>query len=235
MNPIIGAGLIAAGGDILGGLLGSDSSARQAQLDRRFQARMSRTAVQRRVGDLKAAGLNPMLAYMPGSGSPASVASTPGGSRALGGDFGRPGSSAVSAYQTAKMIESQKANLDADTALKSSTAVKTATEAKILGHQEPFSAKTAEYNRDKLGFEVAHIQEEIESLRKSQSLQEIEINDVKPLAIAAQKLKNAAMKFGLSEQEATSKMWEELEGMGKGFQYLLPFLRILLGRGVYQD
>lgn len=53
-------------------------NAEQARLDREWQERMSSTAYQRMVGDLKKAGLNPILAYTNGP------ASTPGGSSASG-------------------------------------------------------------------------------------------------------------------------------------------------------
>lgn len=63
----------------------------QALADRNFQERMSNTAYQRAVEDMRKAGLNPILAYAQGG------ASTPGGSGATitGASMGMPASSAL--------------------------------------------------------------------------------------------------------------------------------------------
>jgi len=110
------AGAAFSGGlSYLGGEQANNASAHQAFLNRDFQERMSRTAHQREVADLRRAGLNPILSGTGGAG-----ASTPSGSMATQSDVITPAVSSAMALrrqnQELKNMKAQErvAKLDAD-------------------------------------------------------------------------------------------------------------------------
>lgn len=87
----LGSGLLG----LLGGERANRASAREAQRNRDFQERMSNTAHQRQVADMRAAGLNPILSVTKGG------ASTPSGAMAKQGDSLAP--AIASAFQARRL------------------------------------------------------------------------------------------------------------------------------------
>jgi len=107
--PLVAAG-IAAAGSIAGGLFSANSAKKAAQAQMDFQERMSNTAHQREVADLRAAGLNPVLSAKLGG------ASSPGGAMPNVYDFSQVAPQAVSTALAVQRNSAEVDKLQADTA-----------------------------------------------------------------------------------------------------------------------
>ena len=215
LDPIIGGALIGGAMDIFGGLLGSNSAAKEARKDRQFQMEMANTAVQRRVADLKKSGLNPMLAFM-GSGTSGLAAGNPPGANAasavgaaLSGGFSGAGSKAAQAL----MLKAQISNLEATSAQSAANARKANAEAGLIETTAPTTAATASQNLvnleaqlSKLGAEIARIAQETQL-----SAEQLRHNKVvNPLLEHAQSLVNEAKRLGLTRSRAEAVIFDQV-------------------------
>lgn len=210
MDPITGAALIGVGGNLLGGLMGNSAQKKanktnlelqQRQLS--WQEKMANSEWQRGVADMKAAGMNPMLAFSQGGASSPSVsAATAQPVDALSKSVSSAGEKAAQAIA----LQQQQAN----TRLILEQARKAGSEADV-------AAVTARNAEQRQHFEIEEIRKRIEGIISSFNLtdaQRKQLQDLLPFITRSAKAEATIGELGIPSAQAESDWWKKMGDMG---------------------
>lgn len=159
-NPSAWLNVASTAAGIGGDIYSARQASKQAAKNRDFQERMSSTAHQREVADLRAAGLNPILSGTGGAGS-----SSPSGAVAQVPDYGSTAQKGINSALNLKLAQAQIDSLNAGTKKTEAERYGVLTSNQILEKQAGYigteqSQKTAEY-----GQRMANLREELTILQ----------------------------------------------------------------------
>lgn len=209
------------GGDLIGGYLqakwANDRQQNAFDENEKMFARRYQTTVQ----DMMSAGLNPMLAYSQGGGSPPGAPVTSSGESSMG-------SRAVVSYNQSKVATAQEANINMDTQKKEAektnidqdTLVKTGMIPLLAAQvvQASNSAAQSDALRKKIEAEIPNVQQELDNLRAraAKDRSDISLNDsIEKVNITLNSLRSAQLYLTRAETRTESLSGDILDPKAK--------------------
>lgn len=213
----MGWSVLGAGIDALAGRRDNMFNKKEADRARDWSKDMANTEMQRRVNDLKAAGLNPMLAITEGA------ASTPSSAQATAGSKGTNFAGAFSAAQMVRLAKEKNAaeikQIEANTA-------KTVEETKMLADSANYSAIDAQSRSYALQRQAEKLRQEITQVALQNQEKEAFLDDMQPLLVEYQRIMNRLKTLEIPESEATAKFFKDV---GEGSKWAELIKSLLIG------